>query len=155
MEGQILFGFLLTMLPIFELRGGLPLIVEYTVKNGISVWPYFLIVLILNILTILIVFLFLDFFHEILLNLKSYKKFFEKVLGRIQRKIHKVQETKYLALMLLVAVPLPGTGAWTGTLIAWLLKLNRLKSFIAISVGVIIAGILVLSASLGFFSGIY
>jgi uncharacterized membrane protein len=155
MEGQILFGFLLTMLPIFELRGGLPLIVEYTVKNGISVWPYFLIVLILNILTILIVFLFLDFFHEILLNLKSYKKFFEKVLGRIQRKIHKVQETKYLALMLLVAVPLPGTGAWTGTLIAWLLKLNRLKSFIAISAGIIIAGILVLSASLGFFSGVY
>ena len=143
------------MLPIFELRGGLPLIVEYTVKNGISVWPYFLIVLILNILTILIVFLFLDFFHEILLNLKSYKKFFEKVLGRIQRKIHKVQETKYLALMLLVAVPLPGTGAWTGTLIAWLLKLNRLKSFIAISAGIIIAGILVLSASLGFFSGVY
>ncbi len=155
MESQILFGFLLTMLPIFELRGGLPLIVEYTVKNGISVWPYFLIVLILNILTILIVFLFLDFFHEILLNLKSYKKFFEKVLGRIQKKIHKVQETKYIALMLLVAVPLPGTGAWTGALIAWLLKLNRLKSFIAISAGIIIAGILVLSASLGFFSGVY
>ena len=57
--------------------------------------------------------------------------------------------------MLLVAVPLPGTGAWTGALIAWVLKLNRLKSFIAISAGIIIAGILVLSASLGFFSGVY
>ena len=155
MESQILFGFLLTILPIFELRGGLPLIVEYTVKNGISIWPYFLIVLILNILTILAVFLFLDFIHEALLNIKGYKKIFEKVLGRIQKKIRKVQETKYLALMLLVAVPLPGTGAWTGALIAWVLKLNRLKSFIAISAGIIIAGILVLSASLGFFSGVY
>lgn len=155
MEGQILFGFLLTMLPIFELRGGLPLIVEYTVKNGISVWPYFLIVLILNILIILIAFLFLDFLHEIFLNSKSYKRIFQKVLGRIQKKIHKVQETKYIALMLLVAVPLPGTGAWTGALIAWLLKLNRIKSFIAISAGIILAGILVLSASLGFFTGVY
>ena len=50
METQILIGLLLTMLPVFELRGGLPIIVEYVVRNGLSIWPYFLIVLILNIL---------------------------------------------------------------------------------------------------------
>ncbi len=55
----------------------------------------------------------------------------------------------YLALAIFVGIPLPITGAWTGTLIAWLLDLNRKKSFIAIASGVIIAGVLVTLATLG------
>jgi uncharacterized membrane protein len=64
-----------------------------------------------------------------------------------------MEELGYIALMIFVAIPLPGTGAWTGTLIAWTLGLNRLKSFIAIAVGVLIAGLLVLLLSLGVFIG--
>ena len=54
--------------------------------------------------------------------------------------------------MLFVAVPLPGTGAWSGCLVSWLLGLDRKKSILAISLGVIIAGLIILFASLGVFS---
>jgi len=156
MNTQILIGLLLTILPVSELRGGLPVIAEYTIRNGLSIWPYFLMVLVLNILIILVVFLFLDSLHKLLMKIGIYRKIIGKVLNHLQRKIKKLQQRMdkwgYLALTFFVAVPLPGTGAWTGTLIAWTLGLNRWKSFIAIALGVIIAGFLVLFASLGFFS---
>ena len=62
---QILIGLLLTILPVSELRGGLPVIVEYAIRHGVSVWPYFLMVLVLNVLLILLIFMFFDFFHEL------------------------------------------------------------------------------------------
>jgi len=159
MDIQILFGFLLTLLPVFELRGGLPIIVEYAIRNNVSVWPYFIIVLILNVLVILLIFLFFDLLHNVFMRIKSYRNFIGRLLKRLQKKIDKVERRMdnwgYLALMLFVAVPLPGTGAWTGTLVAWAMGLDRMKSFIAIALGVIIAGFLVLLASLGIFSGLY
>ena len=157
MNVQLLLGFLLTLLPVFELRGGLPVIVEYTVRNNLPIWPYFLIVIILNILLIFLIFLFFDFLHKLFMRIKFYRKVVGKVLDRVQKKVDKVQKRMdrwgYLALMFLVAIPLPGTGAWTGTLVAWVMGLDRLKSFIAIALGVIIAGFLVLFLSLGFFLG--
>jgi len=159
METQILIGFLLTMLPIFELRGGLPIIVEYTVRNGLSIWPYFLIVLILNILIIFLIFIFFDFLHGFFMNMKWYRSLIGRLLNRLQKKVRHVESKMnrwgYFALMLLVAIPLPGTGAWTGTTIAWAMGLDKLKSFFAIAIGVIIAGFLVLFFSLGFFNGFY
>lgn len=66
---------------------------------------------------------------------------------RIQKKAKKLEpqidKYGYIALALFVAVPLPITGAWTGSLITWLLALNRKKSFAAIALGVLIAGIIV------------
>ena len=157
MNVQLLLGFLLTLLPVFELRGGLPVIVEYTVRNNLPIWPYFLIVIILNILLIFLIFLFFDFLHKLFMRIKFYRKVVGKVLDRVQKKVDKVQKRMdrwgYLALMFLVAIPLPGTGAWMGTLVAWVMGLDRLKSFIAIALGVIIAGFLVLFLSLGFFLG--
>ena len=159
MNFQIILGLLLTVLPVVELRGGLPVIVDYVLREGVSIWPYFVLVLILNVLVIYLIFLFLDFLHEGLMKWGFYRRRFEKILQKIQKKVRRVDSkmggADYFALMLLVAVPLPGTGAWTGTLIAWVLGLNRLKSFIAIALGVIIAGALVLLASLGLFSVIY
>jgi len=156
MNLQVVLGLLLTVLPVSELRGGLPIIVEYTIRNGLSVWPYFLLVLALNILIILVVFLFLDFFHWLLMKTRIYRRVVAKVLIHLQKNVKKVQKRMdrwgYFALTFFVAVPLSGTGAWTGTLIAWAMGLNRLKSFMAISLGVIIAGFLVLFASMGFFS---
>ena len=156
MELQILIGLLLTVLPFIELRGGLPVIVEYTTRNGLSVWPYFFIVLVLNILVILLIFMFFDLLHKVFMSMGWYIKAIGKILSRLQKRVDKVQERMdrwgYFALMLFVAVPLPVTGAWSGSLIAWALGLNRLKSFLAISGGVIIAGLLVLFASFGFLS---
>lgn len=159
MELQILIGFLLTIMPVSELRGGLPLIVEYTSRNNLSVWPYFFIVLLLNIFIIFLIFFFLDFLHEKLMRIKFYRKFMDYYIEKIRKKSKKLEKQMsnlgYLGLAIFVAIPLPGTGAWTGTIIAWLLGLNRWKSILAISVGVIIAGFLILLASLGIFRGFF
>jgi len=78
-----------------------------------------------------------------------------KYLDRVRKKSIKFQKDfkaiGYLALCLFVAIPLPGTGAWTGSFLAWFLKLNRLRSFIAIALGVTLAGFIVLFISLGVF----
>jgi len=154
MDIQILIGLLLTVLPFIELRGGLPVIVEYTTRKGLSIWPYFAIVLFLNILVILLIFMFFDLLHKVFMRLRWYQKAIGKVLSRLQRRVDRVQARMdrwgYFALMLFVAVPLPVTGAWSGSLIAWALGLDRWKSFLAISAGIIIAGLLVLFASFGF-----
>ncbi|MFH0712108.1 MAG: small multi-drug export protein [archaeon] len=153
---QILIGLLLTILPVFELRGGLPIIIEYAIRSGVSVWPYFLLVLILNIVVIFFVFLFFDFVHGVLMGWRWYRKVVGVVLKRLQKKVDKVRvkmdKWGYFALMFFVAVPLPGTGAWSGTMVAWVLGLNRVKSFFAIAAGVVIAGFIILFFSLGLLS---
>jgi len=99
--------------------------------------------------------MFFDFFHEIFMRMKWYRSVVGGALVRFQKKVDKVKERMdrwgYLALMFFVAVPLPGTGAWTGTIVAWIMGLNRLKSFVAIAAGVIIAGLIILLFSLGLF----
>lgn len=155
MDIQILIGLLLTVLPVFELRGGLPIIIEYVIKNNLSILPYFLLVLALNISVIFFIFLFLDFLHNVFMKWRWYAKIIGRILNRIQKKVDKIElkmnKWGYLALVFFVAIPLPGTGAWTGTIAAWIIGLDRLKSFIAIAMGVIIAGLLILLFSLGIF----
>ena len=90
------------------------------------------------------------------MNIKPYKKGFNIFLKRFQKKVDKFEKRYdslgFIALALLVAIPLPGTGAWTGCLVAWLLGLERKKSIISISLGVLIAGLLILAGALSFIS---
>ena len=159
MDLQILIGLLVTVSPIFELRVGLPIVIEYVVRNGLSVWPYFILVLALNIAVIFFIFFFLDFVHGVLMRWRWYRRVVGGVLKRLQKKVDRIQigmeRWGYFALMFFVAVPLPGTGAWTGVLVSWIMGLDRVKSFFAIATGVVIAGFAVLLLSLGFFGGFY
>ncbi|MEM4181563.1 MAG: small multi-drug export protein [Candidatus Pacearchaeota archaeon] len=156
MDFEILVALLLTVAPITELRLGLPIVVNYCLKNNISVWPYFSFVVILNILVIFILFFFFDFLHERFLRIKTYKRLFSEYIEKTRQKQEKFErkfhQIGYLALVIFVAIPLPGTGAWTGTFLAWLFGLERKKSILAISLGVLIAGVIVLMASYGIFS---
>jgi len=154
---QLLLAIILTVLPVSELRGGMPVAVDYALKNNISVLPIFLMILSFNILVIFLIFFFLDFFHEKLLKIKLYKKVFNFYIeNRIRKKLIKFQGKYsaygFLALTLFVAIPFPTTGAWTGTILAWFIGLDRKKSIIAISFGVLIAAIVMLFASLGLIS---
>lgn len=154
MDFRIIYAIILSMLPISELRGGLPLAIVYANQHNIPVALVFSLIVLANILVIFFVFYFLDNIHHLLLRIKSYKKFFEFYISKIQKKVDKF-EKKYsamgfLALTLFVAVPLPATGAWSGVLIAWLLDLDRKKSILSIALGVAIAGVLVLIGTLGF-----
>ena len=155
MNKQLLIGLLLTILPISELRGGLPVVISYALQNGLKIWPLFLLVILLNILIIFFIYFFLDFLHDKLLKIKAYRKIIEKPLARLRKKAKRFEKKKqgeFFGLFLLVAIPLPGTGAWTGCLISWVLGINRKKSILAISLGVLVAGLIILFGSLGFFS---
>ncbi len=154
MDFRIIWAIILSILPISELRGGLPLAVIYANQHNIPLSLIFPLIVMANILAIFLAFFFLDRFHHVFLNIKVYKRFFDRYAERFQKKVDKF-EKKYsamgfLALTLFVAVPLPATGAWSGVLISWLLDLDRKKSMLAIALGVLIAGILVLLGTLGF-----
>lgn len=154
MDLRIIYAIILAMLPISELRGGLPLAIIYANQHKIPIFLVFSLIVMINILIIFFVFYFLDNTHHLFLKIKIYRKFFDKYLERFQKKVDKFEEKYssigFLALSLFVAIPLPATGAWSGCLISWLLDLDRKKSIFAISLGVIIAGILVLLGTLGF-----
>lgn len=131
---------LLSILPISELRGGIPLAIAY----GINPVLAFLICALANIAIIPIVFLFLETLNKLLLRIQWYQDFFNKTLEHARHKIRKkLEKYGYLGLMIFVAIPLPVTGAYTGTLGAWALGLSKRKSFAYIALGVIIAGIIV------------
>ncbi len=154
MDLRIIIAIILSMLPISELRGGLPLAIVYANQHSIPLLLIFPLIVGANILAIFLAFFFLDKVHHVFLKNKAYKKFFDAYIIRIQRKIDKF-EKKYsslgfLALTLFVAVPLPATGAWTGCLLSWILDLDRKKSILSIALGVLIAGFLMLFGTLGF-----
>lgn len=159
MELTLILIILSSVLPITELRGALPLAVNYSLTNNLPILPIFFLIILLNILVIFFIFFFLDFLHLKFLKIGLYEKLFNFNIKRIRKRADKVEERipsyGYLALTLFVAVPLPITGAWTGCLIAWLLGLERAKSIGAIALGVFIAGIIVLFASLGILNLFY
>ena len=154
MDLKLIYALVLTILPITELRVGLPLAILYALENNIPVFLIFILIVLLNILLIFFVFYFLDNLHKLFMNWKFYRRCFEKYMKRFQRKVDKFEKRReslgFFALVLFVAVPLPGTGAWSGCLVAWLLGLNRKKSILSIGVGVLIAGLLILLGTLGF-----
>jgi len=145
----LLLTILLSMSPISELRGGIP----YALASGFGIWKAFIICVLANILVVIFVFLFLTYLHKSFLNFNWYKKSFGFLVKRVQKKSVGIEKSSgkwgYFALCIFVAIPLPMTGAWTGTLIAWFLGWNKVKSFLSIALGVLIAGIVVSLVSLG------
>jgi uncharacterized membrane protein len=129
------------MLPISELRGGIPLAFSY----GYSPLQAFLICVASNLIIIPILFFFLDYIHTYLIKIKFYQNQFERYIHRSKKKLEKHVGTKweYVFLFLLVAIPLPFTGAYTGIILSWFFQLKRKKSYLSIVLGVITAGIIV------------
>ena len=146
---SLLLTILLSMSPISELRGGIP----YALSQGYSIKSAFFICVLANILIVLFLFLFFNFLHNSFMKFKPYRKsfgFFHKRAEKRSKEVDKsMKNLGYLALCIFVAIPLPLTGAWTGTLVSWILGLDKKKSFFAIALGVIIAGIVVSLVSLG------
>lgn len=129
-----------TLLPISELRGAIP----YAVLSGMNPIAAYFFCFILNSLLGPIVYIFLDSLNKILLRMKWYKDLFERLVERARNKVSdKVDKYGYLGIMLFVGIPLPITGAYTGTLGAWLLGLNRKKTCLAVAGGAAISGIIV------------
>lgn len=133
---------LLSMAPISEARGA----IVYGLASGINpVVAYFTSVL-FNILAIPILFLGLEISH---LSQLARKLFGKRAARRIEKHSKKLERYGELALFVFVALPLPVTGAWMGTFIASLLSFNRRKSFLVISLGVLVSGLIVLTSYYG------
>lgn len=152
---QFFLALILSFTPVLELRAGLPLALDYALRNNIPIFLIFLPVVLVNISSIFFFLFFLDFLHSSFMRISFYRKIFNYYLINTREKIKNFEKKfavyGFLALALFTAVPLPATGAWTATFIAWFLGLERKKSILSISAGVLIAGIIVLIASLGIF----
>ncbi len=140
MTRTYLLTILLGIIPISELRGAIP----YAYFNGVPLWISFLIGVLSNAIVPFFGFLFLNTIHRLLDRWQFYHNLFEKTVERARNKVgEKVSKYGLLGLMLFVAIPLPITGAWTGTVGAWVLGLDRKKSILFILLGVLVAGIIV------------
>jgi len=135
---EVLIASLLSIIPISEIRGGIPYALHYKFPLTLIIFLIFL-----NIIIVPIIFLFLDSINNLLLKIDIYKKFFNSTVERTRRKLHKnIEKYGYLGLTIFVGIPLPLTGAYTGALGAWIFGMNRKKAFLAIAFGVIIASII-------------
>ncbi|UCD18526.1 MAG: small multi-drug export protein [Candidatus Zixiibacteriota bacterium] len=145
MGNPMIHAFILSLLPISELRGGIP----YAVANDVPLAEAYLLCVFSNILVIPIVYLFLETVHRTFYKVTIYQRIFDRYVERTRRKAERnVARYGYWGVMLFVAVPLPVTGAYTGTVAAWLLKLNRKRSFWYLALGVVIAGVIVSIATI-------
>ena len=148
--GKELVVFIISVLPILELRGGL--IAASLLK--VSFFKGYIISIIGNILPIPLVLLFLEKIFDLLKKFKLTSKIVTKLENKILSKKKQIDKYGYLGLLLFVGIPLPGTGAWTGTLAASILDLDFKKSVGAVFLGVILASLIMGILSLGIFKGI-
>lgn len=132
----------LSFLPISELRGGIP----FAMAHDFPWYVAFLYCVAINILVAPVCWIFLATLHKLFMKIEWYQKFFNTSVKRAQKKMHGgVEKWGWLGVALFVAIPLPMTGAWTGTLGAWALGLDKRKAMLAIIIGVTVAGVIVTS----------
>ena len=138
MAGEFTLTVLVSMLPVVELRGGIP----FGVAAGLPVWAAFIAAVIGNLIPVPFIIVYIrrifQWMRERLPRLNS-------LVDALERKAHlkgqKVTKYKYLGLVILVAIPLPGTGAWTGSLAAAFLDMPLRRAIPSIIAGVLIAGL--------------
>jgi len=148
MSNELLLVVLATMMPISELRGAIPL----GASLGIDLTVLIPLVFIINCLIFFPIYFGLNLFYE---KIFSKWEITHRIFGRIRRKGSKyIEKYEILGLAVFVGIPLPVTGVWSGTVLAWMLGLDWKKSFISISLGVVLATTIVSLFTLGFLNGL-
>jgi uncharacterized membrane protein len=134
------FTALLSFLPISELRGAIP----FAVANGIPWYWAYPFAAGLNALVAPVCWIFLSTLHKLFLKMAWYRRFFDRFVERARVKLRRgVEKWGWLGVAAFVAIPLPVTGAWTGTLGAWVLGLSKRRTMPAVILGVAGAGAIV------------
>lgn len=143
---KILTTFCLAMTPVIELRGSIPMGLSY----GLEPWLTCLLSVVGNMLPVPFILLFI---RKILQWMKRYPRLgriAERLERRAANKSGRVRKSEFIGLCILVAIPLPGTGAWTGALVAALMEMRMKRALPAIFLGVLIAATIVTTvATLG------
>ncbi len=153
---KYLIVFFVSMVPLIELRGAIP----YAIGYNLPLLPSYIIAIIGNMLPVPIIFFFarkvLEWGKDV--SFKPFAKFCRFCIEKGEKGKEKLLASSkdgiYIALFLFVGIPLPGTGAWTGTLAASFLDLDFKKSIIAVMCGVVLAGVIMGLLSSGVFGAI-
>ena len=139
---------LVSMVPLVELRGGIPL----ARLLMLPLWQALLFSAIGNILPIPFILFFIEKIFDWLRPTKHFGGIVKKLEARALGKSDGIQKAEFLGLTLFVGIPLPGTGGWTGALIASLLKIDRKKASLAILLGIALASTIMSLFSYGVFA---
>lgn len=148
--GKELIVFIISSMPILELRGGL----IAAALLGLDVVPAFIICLIGNLFPIPFILWFITPIFNKLKETKRLSKIVNKLEKKALKKKDKIEKAEFWGLLFFVGIPLPGTGGWTGSLIAALINMNKKKALIAITCGVVLAGLIVGTLSFGLLKGL-
>ena len=137
-SGEFIWTMLVSMVPVVELRGGIP----FGVATGLPVWLAWLAAVIGNLIPVPFIIVYI---RRIFQWMRRKMPRFNGVVDKLEQKAHlkgaTVTRYKYLGLAIFVAIPLPGTGAWTGALVAAFLDMPLRKAIPSIVIGVLLAGI--------------
>ncbi len=140
--GKCVFTMLVSMVPIIELRGGLP----FGVALGLPYYLAFPAAVIGNLIPAPFIIVYIRRVFELM---RRYMPRLNGLVDRLEEKAHlksqAVQKYQYLGLWIFVAIPLPGTGAWTGSLVAAVLGMRLSRAFPAVIMGVLTAGCIMLA----------
>lgn len=150
LEGKVsseIIAFIVSLLPILELRGGL---IAAKLMN-VEFIRAFIICFIGNMLPIPFILLFIRKIFNLLKRNKSFARLIEKLEKKSLSKADNIRKYRLWGLFLFVAIPLPGTGAWTGALIADLLDIRIRDAMLTIGAGVLVAGCIISALSYGLF----
>ena len=131
---------LISMLPIFELRGSIPVAVNIFHMN---IFHAYILSVIGNMLPVIPILLFLEKIYKIFSRWSLTKKLFDRFFEQTKSRSQQVEKYKMLGLIAFVAIPLPITGAWTGSAAAVIFNIKMKHSILSIMIGVLIAGVIV------------
>ena len=137
---DILLTFLVAMVPVVELRGAIP----FGVVRGLNLWTAIIASVLGNLVPVTFIILFI---RRIFAWMRAHMPKLDGLVTRMEKKAEKnraaVEKYAFWGLAILVAIPLPGTGAWTGALVAAMMEMRLKRAFPAIVIGVVIAGVIV------------
>lgn len=149
--GKYVLVFIISLMPILELRGGL----IAAALLGLPPVPAYIISIIGNLIPIPLILWLLDYVFDFMKKHNILKKFVFFCERKGNEKKDKIEKLGFWGLVLFVGVPLPGTGAWTGCLIATILRMDKKKAFLAAAIGVIMASIIMMLISYGVLANIF
>lgn len=146
LNGEFVLTLLVSMVPVVELRGGIP----FGVAAGLPVWAAYLAAVIGNLLPVPFIVVYI---RRIFVFMRQHMPRLNSLVDKMERKAHlksaSVLKYQYLGLAIFVAIPLPGTGAWTGALVAAFLDMRLKKALPSIAGGVLSAGLIISILSYG------
>ncbi len=144
--GKVISTFVVAMVPVIELRGAIP----WAVAHGLDIWTASFLSVIGNMVPVPFIIVFIRKIFELMRKISPK---LDGVVTKLENKAEKHRETvnryKFWGLLILVAIPLPGTGAWTGALVAAMMEMRLKDAVPAIFVGVVVAAIIVAMVTCG------